>query len=306
MSALAASADHPAAPTAVGAAVPVPGTDVVDPDQPPPRRRGPGRNLPAAITVGVALIAVVLLSLFVVPFVFPVLVGAAMMLAVLELVRALGEGGMRIPPVPLLVGVAGIVVSTVVMGPEGLLIAPAAPARVLLLRRVSASMELSALRDVAGGVLALAWVAFLGSFTLLLHDREDGALLVLLAVFVPVGNDVGGYISGVLFGSHPMAPSISPKKSWEGFAGSLVLGTAVAVGITVLALDRDWWIGVVLGVVLVVVSTCGDLAESLLKRDLGIKDMGHLLPGHGGVLDRIDSILLAAPTTFILLEVLLP
>lgn len=306
MSALAASADHPAAPTAVGAAVPVPGTDVVDPDQPPPRRRGPGRNLPAAITVGVALIAVVLLSLFVVPFVFPVLVGAAMMLAVLELVRALGEGGMRIPPVPLLVGVAGIVVSTVVMGPEGLLIATAAAVCVLLLWRVSESMGLSALRDVTGGVFALAWVAFLGSFTLLLHDREDGALLVLLAVFVPVGNDVGGYISGVLFGSHPMAPSISPKKSWEGFAGSLVLGTAVAVGITVLALDLDWWIGVVLGVVLVVVSTCGDLAESLLKRDLGIKDMGHLLPGHGGVLDRIDSILLAAPTTFILLEVLLP
>lgn len=306
MSALAASADHPAAPTAVGAAVPVPGTDVVDPDQPPPRRRGPGRNLPAAITVGVALIAVVLLSLFVVPFVFPVLVGAAMMLAVLELVRALGEGGMRIPPIPLLVGVAGIVVSTVVMGPEGLLIATAAAVCVLLLWRVSESMGLSALRDVTGGVFALAWVAFLGSFTLLLHDREDGALLVLLAVFVPVGNDVGGYISGVLFGSHPMAPSISPKKSWEGFAGSLVLGTAVAVGITVLALDLDWWIGVVLGVVLVVVSTCGDLAESLLKRDLGIKDMGHLLPGHGGVLDRIDSILLAAPTTFILLEVLLP
>ena len=306
MSALAASADHPAAPTAVGAAVPVPGTDVVAPDPPPPRRPGPGRNPPAAITVGVALIAVVLLSLFVVPFVFPVLVGAAMMLAVLELVRALGEGGMRIPPVPLLVGVAGIVVSTVVMGPEGLLIATAAAVCVLLLWRVSESMGLSALRDVTGGVFALAWVAFLGSFTLLLHDREDGALLVLLAVFVPVGNDVGGYISGVLFGSHPMAPSISPKKSWEGFAGSLVLGTAVAVGITVLALDLDWWIGVVLGVVLVVVSTCGDLAESLLKRDLGIKDMGHLLPGHGGVLDRIDSILLAAPTTFILLEVLLP
>ena len=128
----------------------------------------------------------------------------------------------------------------------------------------------------------------------------------LLAVLGPVGNDVGGYIAGVLFGRHPMAPGISPKKSWEGFAGSLVLGTAMVTLIAVLALELPWWVGVAIGAVLVVVSTCGDLAESLLKRDLGIKDMGHLLPGHGGVLDRVDSILLAAPTTYVMLEVLLP
>ena len=131
-------------------------------------------------------------------------------------------------------------------------------------------------------------------------------MLVLLAVLGPVGNDVGGYIAGVLFGRHPMAPSISPKKSWEGFAGSLVLGTATVTAVATLALGLPWWTGVTLGAVLVVVATCGDLSESLLKRDLGIKDMGHLLPGHGGVLDRIDSILLAAPTTYVMLEVLLP
>jgi len=308
MTATAEPAGRPAAPMTLGAAVAVPGEGsgggAVSEEA--PKRRGPGRNLPAAIAVGLVLVAVVLVSLFVVPQAFPVLVGIAMVLAGLELVRALGEGGLRVPPVPLLVGIAGIVVSTVVLGPEGLLIATAAAVCVIILWRVTESMGLSALRDVTGGVFALAWVAFLGSFILLLHDREGGAVLVLLAIFVPVGNDVGGYISGVLFGSHPMAPSISPKKSWEGFAGSLVLGTGIAIGISVLALDLDWWIGAVLGVVLVVVSTCGDLAESLLKRDLGIKDMGHLLPGHGGVLDRIDSILLAAPTTFILLEVLLP
>jgi phosphatidate cytidylyltransferase len=137
-------------------------------------------------------------------------------------------------------------------------------------------------------------------------DREQGPLLVLLAVLGPVGNDVGGYIAGVLLGRHPMAPSISPKKSWEGFAGSLVLGIATVTAVAVLAVGLPWQTGVAIGAVLVVVSTCGDLSESLLKRDLGIKDMGHLLPGHGGVLDRIDSILLAAPTTYVMLEVLLP
>ena len=131
-------------------------------------------------------------------------------------------------------------------------------------------------------------------------------MLVLLAILGPVGNDIGGYIAGVLFGKHPMAPRISPKKSWEGFIGSLLMGTAAVTAVGHYALDLPIWVGLVIGAVLVVISTCGDLSQSLLKRDLGIKDMGHLLPGHGGVLDRVDSILLAAPTTYVLLEVLLP
>lgn len=269
------------------------------------RRRGPGRNLPAAIAVGLALVGVLLLSLFVVPQAFPVLVAVAMVLAVLELTRALSAGGLRVPALPLLVGVIGMVVSTVVFSVEGLLISAAAAVCVLILWRTTESLGLSALRDVAGGVFTLAWVPFFGCFTLLLLSLEDGPLLVLLAVAVPVGNDVGGYVAGVLFGTHPMAPSISPKKSWEGFAGSLVLGTGIAIALCVSVIGLPWWIGAILGVLLVAVSTGGDLAESLLKRDLDLKDMGHLLPGHGGVLDRVDSILLAAPVTFILLEVLL-
>ncbi|MGY5763876.1 phosphatidate cytidylyltransferase [Brachybacterium sp. DNPG3] len=270
------------------------------------QKRGPGRNLPAAIGVGAGLIILLLGSLLVVPVLFPVVVGAAMVLGVFEAARALSEGGLRIPPVPLLVGSIGMVVSTVVLGAEGLLIATAAAVCVLILWRVTESMGLTALRDVAGGVFTLAWVPFLGCFTLLLFAQPSGPQLVLLAVLTPAGNDIGGYIAGVLFGKHPMAPGISPKKSWEGFVGSLLMGVGVAVAISTLLLQEAWWLGVVVGVVLVIVSTCGDLAESLLKRDLGIKDMGTLLPGHGGVLDRIDSILLAAPTTFILLELLLP
>jgi phosphatidate cytidylyltransferase len=280
---------------------------VVDAPEPPhAKRRGPGRNLPAAIAVGAALVVLLLVSVLVVPQAFPVVAAIAMVGAVLELTRALASGGLEIPPVPLLVGVIGMVVSTVVFGAEGLLLSTAAAVSVLILWRVTESMGLTALRDVAGGVFALAWVPFLGCFLLLLMQQDQGPVLVLLAVLGPVGNDVGGYIAGVLFGRHPMAPSISPKKSWEGFAGSLVLGIATVTAVATLALGLPWWTGVALGAVLVVVATCGDLSESLLKRDLGIKDMGHLLPGHGGVLDRIDSILLAAPTTYVMLEVLLP
>jgi phosphatidate cytidylyltransferase len=296
------TAPDPAPTTATTSVVAVVGA----PDPEHAKRRGPGRNLPAAITVGVVLVLVLLGSVLVLPQVFPVVAAIAMVAAVLELTRALSHGGLEVPAVPLLVGVIGMVVSTVVFGAEGLLLATAAAVCVLILWRVTESMGLTALRDVAGGVFALAWVPFLGCFLLLLMQRDQGPLLVLLAVLGPVGNDVGGYIAGVLFGRHPMAPSISPKKSWEGFAGSLVLGIATVTALAVLALGLPWWVGVAIGAVLVVVSTCGDLAESLLKRDLGIKDMGHLLPGHGGVLDRVDSILLAAPTTYVMLEVLLP
>lgn len=270
------------------------------------KRRGAGRNLPAAIAVGAVLAGLLFAAVFVVQQAFPVLSAIAMVIAVLEVTRALAHGGLRLPQVPLLVGVIGMVVSTVVFGAEGLLIATAAAVCVLILWRVSESMGLSALRDVAGGVFALAWIPFLGCFLLLLFAREQGEMLVLLAVLGPIGNDIGGYVAGVLFGKHPMAPRISPKKSWEGFAGSLLLGTAGVVVVGVLALGLPWWAAAAIGVVLVLVSTGGDLSQSLLKRDLGIKDMGHLLPGHGGVLDRIDSILLAAPTTYVMLEVLLP
>jgi phosphatidate cytidylyltransferase len=276
-----------------------------DPAPQQPARRGPGRNLKAAIGVGVLLGAAIVVFLFVIPWAFPLFVGLALVLAVLEVTRALREGGLHVPAMPVFVGVIGMVVCTVVFDLDGLVLSAAIAVCVVILWRVTESMGLVALRDVAAGVFTIAWVPFLGCFTLLLMDRPDGAMLVFVAMLIPIMNDLGGYIAGVLFGRHPMAPSISPKKSWEGFVGSLLFGvTAAVVGLT-LVVHVPWWAALVIGVVLVIVSTCGDLSESLLKRDLGIKDMGHLLPGHGGVMDRIDSILLAAPTTYILLEVLL-
>ena len=130
---------------------------------------------------------------------------------------------------------------------------------------------------------------------------EDGAGRAFAFLIGVVLSDVGGYAAGVFLGKHPMAPTISPKKSWEGFAGSLVAGmVGGAITVTTL-LDGQWWHGVLFGAAIVVTATAGDLVESLIKRDLGIKDMGTLLPGHGGIMDRLDSLLPTAPVVWLLL-----
>jgi phosphatidate cytidylyltransferase len=125
-------------------------------------------------------------------------------------------------------------------------------------------------------------------------------------IVATVASDTGGYIAGVLFGKHPMAPTISPKKSWEGFTGSLLFGIGLGIVTVVYALDGDWWVGILLGVAGVVFGTLGDLSESLIKRDLGIKDMGDLLPGHGGLMDRLDSLIAVAPICWLILFTLVP
>lgn len=292
-----------------GAPGPVAPSAELVPDPPvehAPKRRGPGRNLPAAIAVGVGLLGALVVCLFVVPAAFPWLAALALALGSYEGVRAMAGGGLHVPLVPVLVGAVGMVISSHVYGADGLVVATAVAVCVILVWRVVESAGLFAVRGAVAGVFVLAWVPFLGSFAVLLNEREHGAMLVLLALVVPIASDIGGYISGVLLGAHPMAPSISPKKSWEGFAGSLVLGSAAAVAILSAGLDAPWWTGLVVGPALVVIATAGDLSESLLKRDLGLKDMGTLLPGHGGVLDRLDSLLLSAPVTFVLVKLLLP
>ncbi len=152
----------------------------------------------------------------------------------------------------------------------------------------------------------LAYVPLLGSFVLLMLRPDDGAMRVIAFVVCAVASDTGGYAVGALFGRHPMAPTISPKKSWEGFMGSLT-ACAVAGWLTVsYGLDGPFWVGVLLGVVTAVGATVGDLSESLLKRDLGLKDMGALLPGHGGLMDRLDSLLFVAPLAWLVLDTLVP
>ncbi|MCG7427754.1 phosphatidate cytidylyltransferase [Helcobacillus sp. ACRRO] len=270
------------------------------------RKRSAGRNLPAAIGVGVALSAILLGVFYLVPALLSALVAIAAVLATLEVAHALGSANLRVPAAPLLVAAVGIVVCTTVYGADGMLISTAAGAVVLILWRAVEATGLMAIRDVVAGIFTLIWVPFLGSFTLLLAQQPSASHKLMLALLIPIASDTGGYIAGVLFGRHPMAPTISPKKTWEGMAGSLLFGVAggTAVGALLLPEELGALFGGVFGALIVVISTIGDLTESLLKRDLGIKDMGDLLPGHGGIMDRLDSILLAVPTLFILLWIL--
>ncbi|MDO5495272.1 MAG: phosphatidate cytidylyltransferase, partial [bacterium] len=165
----------------------------------------------------------------------------------------------------------------------------------------------AAARDAAAGAFAAAYVPFLASFAVLIVRHEHhGVLLVLTYILMVAGNDTGGYLAGVLFGKHPIAPTISPKKSWEGVVGSLVLSVAVAFVMLVVVLDAHWGWSIALGILTVLTATTGDFAESLVKRDLGLKDFGSILPGHGGVLDRIDSQLVAAPACYFVFSLAVP
>jgi phosphatidate cytidylyltransferase len=161
-------------------------------------------------------------------------------------------------------------------------------------------------RDATAGVFTAVYVPFLAGFVVLLLKPDDGPLRVLTFILVTIASDIGGYFVGVLAGKHPMAPVISPKKSWEGFAGSTAFCIAAGWASVVYLLDGDWWVGVVLGLVAVVMATLGDLSESVIKRDLGIKDMSAIIPGHGGLMDRLDSLLATVAPTWLLLYYLVP
>lgn len=270
---------------------------------PPGSRRG---ELVARIVVGLALVLALVVSLAVVKTGFLVLAALGVALSVVEVGHALAVRGIRVPLAPAVVGSLGMLVSAYVVGTEGLLIALGLTLATIVVWRVVEDRGMGAIRDVAGGAMAIAWIGFLASFLALMLARPDGDLRVFAALLLPVANDTGGYVVGRLFGRHKMAPSISPGKTWEGFAGSLLFGIAFAYLGGTLLLGGPWWACFVLGPPVVLVASIGDLCESLLKRDLGLKDMGHLLPGHGGVLDRLDSILLTSPFSFLLLGVLVP
>ncbi|WP_402467782.1 phosphatidate cytidylyltransferase [Isoptericola aurantiacus] len=260
-----------------------------------------GRNLPAAVAVGVGLLVVFGASLFFRPEPFVALVVVAQSAALWELRTAFARRDIHIPLTPLLVGGAGMAVSAYAAGAEALLVAFVLTVGGVVVWRVLDGSGPRALRDAAAGVFAATYLPFLAGFVLLLLDQPDGELRVVLFVLLAVANDVGGYASGVIFGRHPLARSISPKKSWEGLAGSVLLAVAVGVAGALLVLDVSWSWGVALGVLTAVTATAGDLAESLVKRDLELKDMGTLLPGHGGVLDRLDSLVITAPFVYLVL-----
>ena len=269
------------------------------------RRGRAGRNLPVAIVVGLGLGAVILGSLFVRKEGFLLVAAVAVVLSVWELTQAFAARRIQVPLVPVMVGSLGMLVSAYAAGEEALLVAFVLTALGLLVWRVLEGMD-GAVRDVAAGAFVAAYVPFLAGFAMLMLAADDGARRIVVFVLVTVASDVGGYAVGVIWGRRPLAPSVSPKKSWEGLAGSALFCLVAGVLSVVLLLDGRWWVGALVGVGAAMTATVGDLSESLRKRDLGIKDMGSLLPGHGGVLDRLDSLLPTAPIVYLVLATLVP
>lgn len=278
-------------------------------EQAPPAATNPtpraGRNLYAAVGVGVGLGALVLVSLFVRKEIFLGVACAASAVAVWELHRALGLRGFQPPVISTYAGSVLIPIVAYWWGQDAF-------ASSIVLVLAACLVEASVVhhddvnRNAGAGALVTLYVPALVGFAALLLAAPDGDLRIVTFILVVVCSDIGGYAVGVLFGKHPMAPSVSPKKSWEGFAGSTLtclVGGTLAV---TLLLDGRWWVGLLLGACVVLTATIGDLCESVIKRDLGVKDMSNLIPGHGGLMDRLDSLLVSVPVVWAILTVLVP
>ncbi|MGH3961438.1 phosphatidate cytidylyltransferase [Mycobacterium sp.] len=271
-----------------------------------------GRNLPVAILVGAVLGGGVIAILMYARYGFVGILAAGVLLGTLEVTRRLRAAGYVIPVIPLVVGGQATLWLTWPFGTRGALAGFGGTVVVCMVwrllsrhgRRAASGTDASPanyLRDVSATIFLAAWVPLFASFAALLVYQPDGAGRAFSLAVGVVSSDVGGYAAGVLVGKHPMVPAISPKKSWEGLVGSLVFGVTVTTLSVVYLAGKPVWIGVLLGLSLVITATLGDLVESQVKRDLGIKDMGSLLPGHGGVLDRFDGFLPSAVVAWVIL-----
>jgi len=272
-----------------------------------------GRDLRAAVGSAVVLLAVVAGSLFFAKSLFMVVVAVAVIGAVWELHQGLLAKDIDIPEQPLMIGGVVMVAVAYFWGAPSLVTATAVTALVIMLWLLRRGVE-GFVSNASAAVFVLVYVPFLGSFVaLMLAEGDDwtstmhfdnGIKGIITFVLVTIASDIGGYHAGVLFGKHPMAPVISPKKSWEGFAGSVTLCIVAGIALVVWLLDGDWWVGVLLGLIAPVMATLGDLVESVMKRDLGIKDMSQIIPGHGGLMDRLDSLLATIAPIWLLLHYL--
>ena len=275
-----------------------------------------GRDLIVATLIGVAIGAIVIASLIFVKWAFVLFAAAAMVLGVVEFSRALQVAGRRVDVVPQLVMGFVLLLSGFFLGAWVHWIAVVVAVVVVIVWRLVAQMSAADGRariDVVGDVLVAGfvqlYVPFLTSVAMILLAQPRGEWWVLAFLILAVAADTGAYISGLTFGRggrHPMAPRISPKKTWEGFAGACVAALVAGALLAVFMLQVPWWAGLIFGAVVLATATVGDLGESMVKRDLGIKDMSSWLPGHGGVLDRLDSILPSATAALVMFYLLAP
>ncbi len=270
----------------------------------PKERRG-GRNLWLATLVGLVMLVGTVYAARYSELAFTALVYLLCIAAYPEWKRALARQGRVLSLTPIIAATVGIAVSTWYDGREGLIVAVLVGCGGAIAWRLVDDWLENTLHDVLATIMTLIWIPFLASFLVLMEQADGGWHRVVIFVLAVMGNDTGGLFVGMLFGHHKLAPKISPKKTWEGAVGGLIVSSLLATGAAWYWLDHRWWIGTAVAVVSVVGAVFGDLAESALKRDIDIKDMSGILPGHGGVLDRIDSMLLAAPLAFVVFALFL-
>lgn len=278
-------------------------------------KRSAGRDLPAAIAVGVGLVALVVVTLAWWHWGFIILVALMLSLGAVEVYGALQRLGMNASIIPIVLGTIAMVVGTYAASTDigfwrvpwhsVLLTCLGATVLAALITRFPRGQE-NFVRDVAASVFIIGYIALLGSFTALILAGENGAARMVTFLLCVVANDTGGYAVGVIFGRTPLAPAISPKKTWEGLFGSLAFAIGTGIALSIWLLDAAWWVGALIGAVCVFFGTCGDLIESSIKRDVGIKDMSSILPGHGGVMDRLDSMLVAAGPAWLVMYLFVP
>jgi phosphatidate cytidylyltransferase len=266
-----------------------------------------GRNLPLAILIGLGLGVLMLLSLIVYKWLFMIFAGALVGFTVFELASALRYAGRDVPRWPSVVAGLATVPASFYLSDELRWLVVVGGILFVALWRVAElarpghrSTALNVWKDIGAGTFVQIYVSFLASFAVLLTGKDGGEWWTLAFLILVIAVDTGAYASGLLFGKHPMAPKISPKKTWEGFAGAVLVSLVAGVLLAVFMLDRHWWFGLIFGATIVMTATIGDLTESLIKRDLGIKDISTWLPGHGGFLDRLDSVLPSAAAAYAL------
>jgi phosphatidate cytidylyltransferase len=247
----------------------------------------------------------VLLSVYLVQWVFIAIMAIFLGIAARELSVAMATRGIRVALLPVLLGGLAMLVLSYTAGPVGLMAASGPTVLLILVWRMPGGAR-DYLRDTTAGIFTAVYIPFLGGFAALMLASDDGPDRIITFIAITVASDIGGFFVGAFLGRHKLAPSISPKKTWEGLAGSAITCMGIGALLLPLLLDGHIWQGVVVGAAVVCSATLGDLIESMIKRDLGIKDMGRLLPEHGGVLDRLDSLLATAPVVWLALQIFVP
>ncbi len=272
-----------------------------------------GRSLSKSVVVGLLLAAVFLASLLIYKELFIVFLSISTAIGAWELSTALRAKNWYVPRVPAVVGSVLIMPATYFGGPSLQWLASLAIVAALMIwrtvhllferRKANFQTFQQTVRDFGASAFLVIYLPLTLSFGMLLLKRDDGNWWVLAFVTTVALIDSAGYLFGRIFGRNKLAPGVSPKKTWEGLAASIVIGTLSAVSFTVFLLGGPWWVGIIFASVLILAAVFGDLAESLIKRDLGIKDMSTLLPGHGGMMDRLDSMLPSSLMTYLVMVV---